>query len=86
MEINGLTHEELEQLSDIDGYGKWQKIERYYPETRYVPDTGSKLKTGDIALRRNRVAFPFSTERGKLRILPTAPLPSRGYMFPIRWK
>lgn len=50
LEINGLTQEELEQLSDIEGYGKWQKIERYYPETRYIPDSGSKLKTGVIAI------------------------------------
>lgn len=61
LEINGLTHEELEQLSDIDGYGKWQKIERYYPETRYVPDTGSKLKTGVIALppRKQKPVSPL---------------------------
>ncbi len=49
LEINGLTQEELQELSDIDGYGKWLKIERYYPETRYIPD-GSKLKTGVIAI------------------------------------
>lgn len=49
MEYNGITEEELKQLSTIDGFDKWQKIERYFPETRYVPDS-SKLKTGVISI------------------------------------
>lgn len=49
MEINGLTQDELQELSDIEGYGKWLKIERFYPETRYIPEAG-KHKTGVIAI------------------------------------
>lgn len=49
MEYNGITEEELNQLSTVEGYDKWRKIERYFPETRYVPDS-SKLKTGVISI------------------------------------
>jgi len=49
LEHNGLTEEELKQLSTVEGFENWQKVERYFPETRYVPD-GNKLKTGVISI------------------------------------
>lgn len=49
MESNGITKEELNEFSDIDSFKRWQRVERYYPETRYIPD-GGKLKTGVISI------------------------------------
>lgn len=49
MESNGITQEELNEFHDIDSFGRWQRVERYYPETRYIPD-GGKLKTGVISI------------------------------------
>lgn len=54
MEINGVSQKELKEFSDIDSFSGWQKIERYYPESRYIPD-GSKHRTGVISIPpRNR--------------------------------
>lgn len=58
MEHNGITDEELKQLSTIESFGKWQKVDRYFPETRYTPDS-SKLKTGVISIPP-RAEKPFS--------------------------
>ena len=49
MEHNGVTEEELKQLSDIEGFQQWERIDRYFPETSYVPDS-DKIKTGTISL------------------------------------
>lgn len=59
MEHIGITEEELKQLSTIEGFNNWQKIERYFPETRYIPDS-SKLKTGVISIppRAERTVSP----------------------------
>ncbi len=48
MEHNGVTEEELKQLSDIEGFQQWERIDRYFPETSYVPDS-DKIKTGSLA-------------------------------------
>lgn len=62
MEHNGITEEELKQLSTIEGFDKWQKLERYFPETRYVPDS-SKLKTGVISIPPKTEKLPSPTLR-----------------------
>lgn len=49
MEHNGITDEELKQLSHIEHFGQWERIDRYFPETRYVPES-DKIKTGVINL------------------------------------
>lgn len=49
METNGLSQDELKSLSDIEGFDTWTSIERFYPETRYVPEN-SKVKTGVISM------------------------------------
>lgn len=49
MEYNGITDEELKQLSDIDGFDQWERIDRYFPETSYVPDSDI-TKTGVVNL------------------------------------
>ncbi|MCM1055302.1 MAG: aminoglycoside phosphotransferase family protein [Bacteroides sp.] len=60
MEINGITKEELNELSDIDSFKRWQRVERYFPETRYIPD-GGKIKTGVISIppRRQAAESPY---------------------------
>lgn len=46
---NSVTEQELLQLSEIAGYDKWEKLDRYFPETKYVPKS-ERLKTGVINL------------------------------------
>lgn len=77
MEINGVNIEELNQFSDIDSYGEWQAIERYYPETRYVPDSNS-YRTGVISIppRNRQPESPYRrlylvTAEGKKHLLIT---------------
>lgn len=53
MDINGIGQEELSEFSDIESIKRWQRIERYFPETRYAPD-GGKLKTGVISIPPRR--------------------------------
>ena len=48
MEHNGVTEEELKQLSDIEGYQQWERVDRYFPETSYVPE--SEAKAGNQGL------------------------------------
>ncbi len=49
MTVNGVSQEEMTMLSTIEGYSKWETLDRYYPEARYIPDS-NKLKTGVICL------------------------------------
>ena len=49
MELSKVTQEELQELSEIDSYGKWLKIERYQPEARYIPEA-TVTKTANIPL------------------------------------
>lgn len=48
MEHNGVTEEEMKQLSDIEGYQQWERVDRYFPETCYVPE--SEAKAGNQGL------------------------------------
>lgn len=49
MEHNGITDKELEQLSHIEDFKQWERIDRYFPETRYAPDS-EKSKTGVMSI------------------------------------
>lgn len=53
MEHNGITEEELKNLCDIENSDKWERIDRYFPETRYSPKN-DKIKTGVIGLPPKR--------------------------------
>ena len=45
--------EELKELSSIDNFERWTDIDRYIPESRYVPDQ-NKQKTGVIFMPPRR--------------------------------
>lgn len=77
MEYNGITEEELNQLSHIEHFERWDKISRFFAETRYVPDNG-KIRTGIINLPPRKEKKPSDTlklytvtQNGKTYLLRT---------------
>lgn len=77
MEYNGITDEELKQMSHIEHFKQWEKINRFFPETRYVPDS-DKVRTGVINLpprkekkRSEGLRLYTVTKNGKTYLLRT---------------